>query len=151
GTKHAERSDDTESLMSRPLDDIVSEIDCARISLIKSDVDGFDYDVIDSAEKTITENNCLVYFECQHENSDQFNGYQNCLNRMRKLGYNRFALFDNFGGLVAGSVSIDMVFDLMNYVHKQNNTSSFRTIFYLDILAYKPTHESLVSAVLSEY
>jgi FkbM family methyltransferase len=151
GTKHAKRSDDAEALTSKPLDELISEIDCGPIGLIKSDVDGYDYDVIDSAEKSISGSNCLLYFECQYENEDQFKGYKRCFNRIGALGYDRFALFDNFGGLVAGSVAKDMVFDLMNYVRRQNNGASVRTIHYFDVLAYKPAHNSLVSAVLRDY
>lgn len=151
GTKHAETSDDAEALTSKPLDELIGEIDCAPISLIKSDVDGFDYDVIDSAENSISQSNCLLYFECQYENDDQFDGYKHCFNRIGSLGYDRFAIFDNFGGLVSGSVAKNMVFDLLNYVRRQNDGSSVRTINYFDVLAYKPEHGSLVSSVLSDY
>jgi FkbM family methyltransferase len=151
GTKHAENSNDAEVLTSRPLDDLISEIGCAPISLIKSDVDGYDYDVIDSAENSISESNCLLYFECYYENESQFDGYKSCLNRIGALGYDRFAIFDNFGALVASAVEREIVFELMNYVRRQNNGSSVRTIHYLDVLAYKPVHNSLVSSVLSDY
>ena len=151
GTKHAEKSNDAEALSSRPLDDLISEIGCAPISLIKSDVDGYDYDVIDSAENSISESNCLLYFECQYENESQFDGYKSCLKRIGTLGYDRFAIFDNFGALVASAVEIEVVFELMNYVRRQNNGSSVRTIHYFDILAYKPAHNSLVSSVLRDY
>lgn len=151
GTKHAEMSDDAEALTSKPLDELISEIDRGSIGLIKSDVDGYDYDVIDSAEKSISESNCLLYFECQYENEDQFDGYMNCFNRIGALGYDRFAIFDNFGGLVASLVAKDVVFDFMNYVRRQNNGSSVRTIYYFDVLAFKPAHDSLVASVLSDF
>ena len=151
GTKHAERSEDTEALKSKTLDELIGEIDCAPISLIKSDVDGYDYDVIDSAEQSISKNNCLLFFECQYDNEEQFDGYKNCLDRIGTLGYDRFAIFDNFGGLIASSVAKEVVFELMNYVRGQNDGDSLRTINYFDILAYTRTHDPLVSSVLADY
>ena len=151
GTKHAESSEGGDALDSRPLDELVREIECTPLGLIKSDVDGFDYDVIDSAEKTISRHNCLLFFECQYDNESQFEGYRNCLNRIEAMGYDRYAIFDNFGGLVTGTAKKTFVFDLMEYVRRQNDGDSHRTINYFDVLAYTAKHESLVSSVLSNY
>jgi len=151
GTKHAEHSEGVEALESATLDELVSEVECAPPSLIKSDVDGFDYDVVDSASKTISESNCLIFFECYFDNEAQVEGYKNCLDRIEALGYDKFAVFDNFGGLLTGSASKAYVFDLMEYVRRQNDGDSFRTVYYFDVLAYTATHGSLVSFVLSDY
>ena len=151
GTKHAEHSESADALKSKSLDALVREIDCAPPSLIKSDVDGFDYDVIDSAQKTISENDCLLFFECQYDTGPQFEGYRNCLNRIEALGYDRYAIFDNFGGLVTAAAEKSVVFDLMEYVRRQNNGDSSRTINYLDVLAYTAKRRSLVSSAISSY
>lgn len=151
GTKHAERSECANALDSKSLDALVREIGCASVDLIKSDVDGFDYDVIDSAQQTISENNCLLFFECQYDTQSQFEGYKNCLNRIEALGYDRYAILDNFGGLVTAAAEKSVVFDLMEYVRRQNNGDSSRTINYLDMLAYTAKHRSLVSSVISSY
>lgn len=151
GTKHAERSEGADALDSKSLDALLREIDCAPLGLIKSDVDGFDYDVIDSAQKSISENHCLLFFECQYDSESQFEGYRNCLNRLEALGYEKYAIFDNFGGLVTTAAEKSVVFGLMEYVRRQNNGDSSRTINYLDVLAYTAKHQSLVSSVISSY
>jgi FkbM family methyltransferase len=151
GTKHAESSLSGDALDSKPLDELVREIECTPLGLIKSDVDGFDYDVIDSAEKAISESKCLLFFECQYDNELQFDGYRKCLDRIETLGYDRYAIFDNFGGLITGAAEKSFVFDLMEYVRRQNDGDSYRTINYFDVLAYTAKHESLVSSVLSNY
>lgn len=151
GTKHAAISESVDAVDSRPLDDLVREVGCEPLSLIKSDVDGYDYDVIDSAQNTISRSNCLLFFECQYDNEIQFEGYRNCFDRLEKLGYDRYAIFDNYGGLVAGAAQKSLVFDLMEYVRGQNDGSSYRTINYFDVLAYTAKHESFVSSVLRNY
>lgn len=151
GTKHAEHSKGPDALKSKTLDSLVSEIDCAPPGLIKSDVDGFDYDVIDSAQETISENDCLLFFECQYDTDSQFEGYRNCLNRIEALGYDKYAVFDNFGGLITAAAEKSVVFDLMEYVRRQNNGDSSRTINYFDVLAYTAKRRSLVSSVISSY
>jgi FkbM family methyltransferase len=50
GTKKAIVGDSKNSISSQSLDHILSLSKATNISLIKSDVDGFDYDVIDSAD-----------------------------------------------------------------------------------------------------
>lgn len=151
GTKHAERSKDANALTSRSLDALVDEIGCSPLGLIKSDVDGFDYDVIDSAVESISKHNCLLFFECQFDNETQLGGYRHCIDRLQALGYEHFAVFDNYGGLVTGSATRSILFDLMEYVRGQNDGDSFRTVHYFDILAYMAKHESLVTSVLTDY
>lgn len=76
GTKHAIASDGASAQFAVPLDRIVPEEDSQRISLIKIDVDGYDHEVIESANTLLSVNEPLVYFECYYDNRDQFEAYK---------------------------------------------------------------------------
>jgi FkbM family methyltransferase len=77
GTKSAAKpevaSSNSSILVSKTLDNIVidSGIALDKISLIKIDTDGFDYDVINSAEQIIAESSPLLFFECQFNDEAQ--------------------------------------------------------------------------------
>ena len=151
GTKRAIASHGIDSLRSKTLDEVLEDFDPSRISLIKSDVDGYDYDVINSAESILEACDPFLYFECQYENKQQLDGYFECLGRIDGMGYSNFALFDNFGGLICESIDRPVLRQFLSYVWRQNREEAMRTIYYFDVLAYNTSHKELVSSVLRDY
>jgi len=75
GTKHAVITDIETGMNSRSLDRILSDVDFRDISLIKSDVDGYDYDTIGSAGNILAAADPILYFECMYDNEDQLRAY----------------------------------------------------------------------------
>jgi FkbM family methyltransferase len=152
GTKHAEVVQRNDGLESQRLDDLLLQNDASsKVRLLKSDVDGYDYDVIDSAERILATDAPLVFFECQWDHQHQCEGYMRTLRHMQSLGYVSWSLFDNFGELVLHSTSLDSVFQLLDYVWRQNLGVSTRTIFYFDVLATTARDAALVNKVLADY
>ena len=66
GTKHAviDSKFDFGGIFAVSLDKIHSDLDYPKIRLLKTDVDGFDYDGIDSAEQLLTSQHPMIFFEC---------------------------------------------------------------------------------------
>src|SRR5262249_27036811 len=122
-----------------------------RVRLLKSDVDGYDFDVINSAEKTLTKDRPILYFECQYQDENQRQCYVTTLTKLTELGYKRFWVFDNFGGLILQTDSLDVLRQLIDYVWWQNVEKSTRTIYYYDFLACTSTDVHGIEKVVAQY
>ncbi len=75
GTKHAVVSYDGR-IKSQQLDQLLEGLEPASIRILKTDVDGFDFDVINSSFSVIREHKPLIFFECQNDHEYQKAGYE---------------------------------------------------------------------------
>jgi FkbM family methyltransferase len=151
GTKHAVLKDNEFGINSKPLDQILSEFDYRDISLIKTDVDGYDYDIINSAENILSVADPILYYECMYDQEDQLSGFIEILDFLISMEYTNFILFDNFGCLVTKSDSLDVIIQLLKYIWKQNAAEAYRTINYFDILAYRNSRKEVVERIIRTY
>ena len=132
GTKHAVTG--LGCMTSKKLDEIILELpEIKKIRVLKSDTDGFDYDVLKSSFETIMKHKPLIFFECFYTNEEQKHGYIEVMKLLEKIGYVEWAIFDNFGELVIITENLQIVFQLIDYVWRQKIDYSPR-IFYYDIL-----------------
>lgn len=150
GTKHAVINSKGK-IRSQPLDELLSDAPHSTIRILKTDVDGFDYDVIDSSLSVIRSNKPLIYFECQLDYAYQRVGYEKTLFALESEGYCDWTVFDNFGDVVLRTRDMDIIIQLMNYIWRQNRGKSVRTIYYYDVLAVQSEDAALVDRVLAEY
>ncbi|MFI3222636.1 MAG: FkbM family methyltransferase [Methylococcaceae bacterium] len=147
-TKHAVISNE-EGIKSLPLDEMLSNE--SNIRILKSDVDGFDYDVLDSSMTAIESHKPIVFFECEYHFEYQKSGYSQILKSLESVGYCDWTVFDNFGEVVIRTTDISILNQLMDYVWQQHVGKTTRTIYYFDILAVQKTDSMLINKVLSEY
>jgi FkbM family methyltransferase len=136
-------------IKSQTLDDIINPD--ATVSLIKSDVDGYDYDVLESAETLIITHHPLLYFEYRAQCDQQSYGYHKVVNWLTSVGYNDFVMFDNYGGMMMRTDDPDSIYQLSSYIQLQNNNVSTRTIHYLDVLCGSERNKEVVSSILDAY
>lgn len=154
GTSHAVVAQDGNShgtISSCTLDSMRSLPHMDSVRVLKSDVDGFDYDVIDSAEALIAEQSPILFFECQFTDSDQRAAYQKTITRLSECGYREWTVFDNYGELVLHGADIQTLFQLFDYVRRQNVGIATRTIVYFDVMASTAAHKSLVDEAVATY
>ena len=158
GTKHATPNSDSSTIepiyISRSLDELLStELKhlSGDLKLLKSDVDGFDYDVLNSAESNIKKHNPMLFFECQCDNEDQKKNYLLTLEMLLSAGYEDFWLFDNFGEFLLHTTEIKNISMLIEYVWRQKNHSSTRTIYYFDILCCTKDSKQFITDVIDDY
>jgi FkbM family methyltransferase len=149
GTKHAVVGAGNEQ--SKPLGNILSELPPAPVRLLKSDVDGFDYDVIASAADVLIADHPLLFFECQHDTEAQKCAYERSISWLQSLGYVDWTVFDNYGEVMLRTNEVQHLFQLMEYVWRQNSRGATRTIYYYDILAAVSTDVDLIADVLRGY
>jgi FkbM family methyltransferase len=154
GTSHAvavREGDTQETISSITLDSMRFLPHMDKVSVLKSDVDGFDYDVIDSAEALIAEQLPILFFECQFTDLDQKTAYQNTITRLEKSGYREWTVFDNYGEVVLHGVDSHTLFQLFDYVWRQNAELATRTIVYFDVMASTAERKTLVDGAVSAY
>lgn len=149
GTKTAVK--DSGGFVSQPLDGLLPASEYAAVRLIKSDVDGYDHEVIRSAAAI---RNCcapILYFECQYFDVGQYNGFRSLIDDLAEEGYKNWVIFDNFGGLMLETSDVKTLRELLAYTWAQNNGDSTRTVHYYDVLTYTPKDRDCVFAAISEY
>lgn len=151
GTKHAVPDSVAGNYFSEKLDSILSDITCTEIKLLKTDVDGFDYDVIDSAESLLLKQKPIIYFECAFDHEYQKNGYINTIKWLTSIGYKDYIVFDNFGELMIRTKDIYQIFQLIEYIWKQNKKGATRTIFYYDILTVCEKDKEIIDMSVCTY
>ena len=151
GTKKAIVGENENPISTKLLDDILLFNKILNIRLLKSDVDGFDYDVIDSAESNIKSYLPIIFFECQLDHISQKKGYEKTIANLCSQGYTDWIIFDNFGEIVLRTGDIQQIFQLFEYVWRQNIKHSSRTIFYYDVLTFTKKDNILINKVINDY
>ena len=131
------------------LNAIVEEFDY-KPDLIKIDVDGMDYDVINSYK---FEQQPMIYFEADYQTETQLELFKKLIYDLVKKSYSEFYLFDNFGELVTVVFAddIDYIDSLFNYVWNLKQRRSTMTIYYFDILAVTPKDSLRASRSVNDY
>ena len=131
GTKSMQITNQS-SLKTATLDSLCSGINAdSQISLIKTDVDGFDFDVLLSGRLIISEKQPLVFTEIYFVDSSSFGKYLNVVNFLISANYTRAYIFRNTG---AFDSSIDLN-QLEGFFRKNvNSLNLFVGVLYFDIL-----------------
>jgi FkbM family methyltransferase len=150
GTKHAVIGGQA-AHKSRLLDELLAEVSHSSIRILKSDVDGFDYDVLDSSAATIHDQKPILFFECHYDHEYQKSGYERTLHSLESEGYCDWTIFDNFGEVLVRTGILAVVIQLMRYIWNQNIGRATRTIYYLDVLAVQSKDTALINRVIADY
>lgn len=153
GTKHRDEDAVTGSrFKSRRLAEVLSEVNSGKcLRLIKSDVDGYDYDVLNSAGEWLNSEKLILFFECMYSDAIQRDGYIKLIEKLFARGFSDYWIFDNFGSLILHSVNADTILQLIDYVWRQNQGAASRSIYYFDILAAKPDDVGFISNLVRNY
>jgi len=155
GTKKAVYSQDPnhDAIQSASLDSIleITNAQVERISLVKVDTDGYDYDVLNSSFHLLERRQPLLFFEAHFSDDHQLAKYKELITAIEKFGYTNWTVFDNFGGLMLSEAAPNQVNDLLAYVWRQNQNQSNRTIYYIDILVGVERDKNLIHAACQYY
>lgn len=134
------------------LEEIVGDyrVAAADIALIKVDVDGFDYDVVESAGALLDGAAAMVYFECYLGSDEQKQGFTRLFEDMKLRGF-RFLIFDRFGAPVIDTDDLHAIEHLSKYCRLQIEGRATHTTLYHDVLAYRPHQESIVEGAMKAF
>lgn len=149
-----ETSDQTNVHEVLSLDEIVDkfpDVKNERIRLIKSDTDGFDHDVLDSAWARLTDDRPILFFNTQFSDQEQRRNYLNLFENLLGQGYTDFWIFDNFGNFMLRVNRLLDLSQLLDYVDRQHRAKATKTIFHFDILSCTTEDTALLETVVGEY
>lgn len=127
------------------------EIAPESVSVLKTDTDGYDADVILSATRLLTQGSPILYFENQFEDDLQLERYETMYAEIAKMKYTSFSVFDNFGNLMLDVAPSSFLSSLNKYLKAQNIKRGTRTVYYYDVLAYREDRAEIVASMLSNY
>jgi FkbM family methyltransferase len=131
GTKSMKVSNQS-SIKTTTLDSLCADIDInSQIGLIKSDVDGFDFDVLLSGKSVISKKQPLVFAEFSFIDSSSLSKYLNIVNFLISANYISAYIFKNTGSF---ECCLDLN-QLENFLRNSVNSSNlFVGVSYFDIL-----------------
>jgi FkbM family methyltransferase len=125
--------------------------DGSNIALIKVDTDGFDFDVIRSAEKIIEKHRPILFWENQIETQSQRQGYEAMYDFLVSMNYHHLYIFDNFGNVMIKDTSYEVLKDINDYVYNTQNYQGTKTIYYTDVLAGTAEKRTLMQRAIDAY
>jgi FkbM family methyltransferase len=120
------------SIKTTTLDSLCDDLDGnSQIGLIKSDVDGFDFDVLLSGKSVISKKKPLVFAEFYFVDSSSLGKYLNLVNFLISANYTHAFIFRNTGAFNS-SIGLNQ---LEGFLRKNvNSLNLFVRVLYFDVL-----------------
>jgi hypothetical protein len=137
--------------IARPLDCLLEENHIHEPTLIKTDTDGYDADVILSGWHAINAAKPILFWENDFHNEQQANDLEKVYQQLSSIDYQHLWVFDNFGNLMLRDCGYGVLHDLNSYVASQHDHQCTRTIYYTDILAATDQHLHIVRKAICDY
>ena len=113
-------------LKSKTLDEIILEHNIDDISLIKVDVDGYDFNVLFSGMKSIIKYKPKLFFEYMSLNQK---GYVSLIEKLFDIGYKNWSILDNYGEIMLENESYSKIIEFI-----KSNSNNNKII--IDIFCY---------------
>ncbi len=132
-----------------PLDQIIEEHN--NVLFLKSDVDGFDFDVIKSGEKILKESQPILFWENQIENKFQYEGFNDLYNLLKENDYTDIYIFDNYGNILIENSDYHILENIHNYLYNMTKSQIPTTFCYVDVLAVTKSNVQIVRNAIDEY
>ena len=104
------------------------------VAFIKSDVDGYDGDVLLSGISTISRDRPSLFFECDIRSAQEINSFMKLFEILLALNYEIMCL-DNFGLPLCIAKDGETCSNILTYLVRQGACLSTRTFYYIDCFA----------------
>lgn len=101
------------------LDELVKKNNIKKISLIKSDVDGYDYNVLLSGLNTIRKYKPMLFFEIMFIDKYSLRNFTDIINKLSIVGYRYWTILDNYGKILQKDAS---KIQLIKYLTENDKT-----------------------------
>jgi FkbM family methyltransferase len=107
-------SDANKVIKSKKLDEIIIKYNIKNISLIKCDVDGYDYNVIFSGINYIKKYTPDIFFEYHKLNKSSQVNYIRIINILFDIGYQNWTILNNYGKIIFKKINKYDLITLIN-------------------------------------
>ena len=104
-----------------------------------------DLTTMNSSIKIIKKNKPIIFFEC-YTNSKNLDRYLNLVTKLKKLGYNNFILFNNYGELKILTKNVKIV---KKKIKKQCLKEKNR--YFFDVLMYTQKNKRIITKAVNEF
>ncbi|MEH2286202.1 MAG: FkbM family methyltransferase [Nostoc sp.] len=149
GTARAVESK-TKIVKSDSLESIIKNSNFGKCILIKTDTDGFDFEILLSSLSIIKEDRPILYWENEISSLKDIELAKDLLNKLANINYTKYIVIDNFGNPLFYGCSPQYLEQinkyLFNNIYNENNT-----FYYIDIVAFPETYSHLIPQIASEY
>jgi FkbM family methyltransferase len=132
-----------------PLDSLVDDV--SRVLLLKVDTDGFDFDVIQSARKILSESEPILFWENQVSDQFQYDGFNGLCSLLQGEGYESIYVFDNYGNILLEEVGIQAMRGINSYLLSMAKLNCQRTFWYVDVLATTKRHAEISRRAVRQF
>ncbi|MBK9593252.1 MAG: FkbM family methyltransferase [Crocinitomicaceae bacterium] len=122
-----------------------------NISLIKSDTDGFDFDVILSATKIIREQVPILYWENLVTNMREEKSYEELYQLLESYGYSYLCVFNNYGEILLEGANFESLKSLNMQIANEYTKGKLPYIRYTDVLACSNRDQFMVKRAIDSY
>jgi FkbM family methyltransferase len=122
-----------------------------KVELIKTDTDGFDFDVILSARNILSNSQPILYFENLTHSAAQINGYDTLYDFLSKSGYNKIFVFDNFGNILDHITTYEGLRLLNEKIFHQVKKGEELEVHYLDVLCSSTKNSETLNKAVTKY
>ncbi|WP_107806248.1 FkbM family methyltransferase [Nodularia spumigena] len=135
---------------SNSLKYILNSLKAEKCILLKTDTDGFDFEILLSSLNIIKENNPIIYWENEIVSLKDLELAQNLLKNLADMNYTKYIVIDNFGNPLTYDGSAQFIEHINEYL-LNNIYSKNRTFYYTDIAAFPDKYSHLISSIASDY
>jgi FkbM family methyltransferase len=135
---------------SNSLQYILNTLKAKKCILLKTDTDGFDFEILLSSLNIIKENSPILYWENEIASLKDLENAKNLLKNLSDMNYTTYIVLDNFGNPLTYDGSAQFVEHINEYL-LNNIYSKHKTFYYTDIAAFPDKYSHLISSIASEY
>lgn len=139
GTGSAAGSGSHDAVESAPAVRLASLAKDLDVSLVKTDTDGFDQDIVGAELKFLRAKDPILWLEAQTLSAADEAKWRSLLRSMAGQ-WTKMILFDNFGFAIASGDTdalADQAVDLMAYGRRQRDRADYQpTLYYLDVALF---------------
>lgn len=149
GTASIDIAENSKEITHVRLDDLIDE--SFNVALLKVDTDGFDYDVIKSAERILSDSRPILFWENYMADDMQYKGFNELYLLLTKKEYRYIYIFDNFGNLITEEHNFETLKNINSYIYSMDKHGCTRTLYYTDILAATEENSLIVKNAINKY
>ncbi|MBD2384162.1 FkbM family methyltransferase [Cylindrospermum sp. FACHB-282] len=135
---------------SDSLESILKNSNLGKCILLKTDTDGFDFEILLSSLSIIKEDSPILYWENEISSLKDIELAKDLLYKLAGMNYSKYIVLDNFGNPLTYEGTPQLLEQineyLFNNIHSKNNT-----FYYTDIVAFPDKYSHLISQIASEY
>ena len=148
GTKSMQVSNQS-TIKTATLDSLCAGLDVnSQISLIKSDVDGFDFDVLLSGRSIISEKQPLVFAEFSFVDGSSLSKYLSAVNFLISANYTHAFIFKNVGAFEC-SIDLNQLEDFL--LKSVNSLNMFVGVSYFDIMFSADNFTNIANLAVNDF